>query len=113
MTTFLLILSVLLVVFSGFLGWQVMEQHKIIARMMAQTMEEDEISALSREPDLLLTLKVLNPIEVAKRESRSARVIADKLPVMVRKMVYQGIMKELEEELAERGIEAEIHLECR
>ncbi|MGO3295451.1 MAG: hypothetical protein ACTILN_07250 [Marinobacter sp.] len=102
-----------LAVFSGFLCWQVMEQRKIIARMMAQTMEGDQISALDKEPEMVLLLKVLNPIEVAKRESRSARVMADKLPVMVRKMVYQGVMKELEEELVERGIDVDMHIEYR
>jgi len=113
LTTFLLILSVFLAIFSGFLCWQVLEQHKIIARMMAQSMEGDQISALDKEPDMVLILKVLNPIAVAKRESRSARVMADKLPVMVRKMVYQGVMKELEEELAEREIEVDMHIEYR
>lgn len=81
--------------------------------MMAQSMEGDQISALDKEPDMVLILKVLNPIAVAKRESRSARVMADKLPVMVRKMVYQGVMKELEEELAEREIEVDMHIEYR
>lgn len=113
MATLLLILSLLLAVFSGFLCWQVMEQRKLISRMMAQTIEGDEISSLEKEPDLVLTLKVLNPIAVAKRESRSARVLADKLPVMVRKMVYQGVMKELEEEMVERGIDVEMHIEYR
>ncbi len=113
MATFLLIFSLLLAVFSGFLCWQVMEQRKLISRMMAQTAENDEISSREKEPDLVLTLKVLNPIAVAKRESRSARVLADKLPVMVRKMVYQGVMKELEEEMVERGIDVEMQIEYR
>jgi hypothetical protein len=113
LATFLLIFSLLLAVFSGFLCWQVMEQRKLISRMMAQTAENDEISSREKEPDLVLTLKVLNPIAVAKRESRSARVLADKLPVMVRKMVYQGVMKELEEEMVERGIDVEMQIEYR
>ncbi len=113
MATFLLMFSLLIAVFSGFLCWQVMEQRKLISRMMAQTAENDEISSREKEPDLVLTLKVLNPIAVAKRESRSARVLADKLPVMVRKMVYQGVMKELEEEMVERGIDVEMHIEYR
>lgn len=113
MATFLLILSLFLAVFSGFLCWQVMEQRKLISRMMVEARESDKISDLEKEPDLILTLKVLNPIAVAKRESRSARVLADKLPVMVRKMVYQGVMKELEEEMVERGIDVEMCIEYR
>jgi len=113
LTTFLLILSLLLTVFSSLLCWQVIEQRKTITRLMTQTMDNDQQFHLEREPDLILTLKVLNPIAVAKRESRSARVLADKFPVMIRKMVYQGVMKELEEEMVERGIDVEMHIEYR
>jgi len=113
LATFLLILSLLLAVFSGVLCWQVIEQRKIVARLITETHQSDPLSNLEKEPDLILTLKVLNPITVAKRESRSARVLADKLPVMVRKMVYQEVMKELEEEMVERGIEVEMNIEYR
>ncbi|PPI83277.1 hypothetical protein KEHDKFFH_15005 [Marinobacter maroccanus] len=109
MITFLMVLSILLVLFSGFVCWQVLEQRKVIARMM----ENDDIADSEQEPELVITLRVLNPIALAKRESRSARVLADKLPVMVRKMVYQEVMKELEEELTEREIDVEMQIEYR
>ncbi|WP_372998149.1 hypothetical protein [Marinobacter sp.] len=109
MITFLMVLSTLLVLFSGFVCWQVLEQRKVIARMM----ENDDIADSEQEPELVITLRVLNPIALAKRESRSARVLADKLPVMVRKMVYQEVMKELEEEMVEREIDVEMQIEYR
>ena len=109
MITFLMVLSILLVLFSGFVGWQVLEQRKVIAQMM----ENDDIADSEQEPELVITLRVLNPIALAKRESRSARVLADKLPVMVRKMVYQEVMKELEEEMTEREIDVEMQIEYR
>jgi hypothetical protein len=104
-----MVLSILLVLFSGFVCWQVLEQRKVIARMM----ENDDIADSEQEPELVITLRVLDPISLAKRESRSARVLADKLPVMVRKMVYQEVMKELEEEMAEREIEVDMQIEYR
>tara|TARA_Y100000780_G_C13499049_1_gene345357 strand:- start:271 stop:600 length:330 start_codon:yes stop_codon:yes gene_type:complete len=107
--TFLTVLSILLVLFSGFVCWQVLEQRKVIARMM----ENDDIADSEQEPELVITLRVLNPIALAKRESRSARVLADKLPVMVRKMVYQEVMKELEEEMSEREIDVDMQIEYR
>ncbi|PHQ26205.1 hypothetical protein CLH62_00965 [Marinobacter guineae] len=109
MITFLTVLSVLLVLFSGFVCWQVLEQRKVIARMM----ENDDIAESDQEPELVITLRVLDPIALAKRESRSARVLADKLPVMVRKMVYQEVMKELEEEMTEREIDVDMQIEYR
>lgn len=109
MITFLMVLSILLVLFSGFVCWQVLEQRKVIARMK----ENDDIADSEQEPELVITLRVLNPIALAKRESRSARVLADKLPVMVRKMVYQEVMKELEAEMTEREIDVEMQIEYR
>lgn len=113
MATFLLIFCLLLAIFSGVLCWQFIEQRKILSRLITETMRTDPTADLEKEPDLILTLKVLNPITVAKRESRSARVLADKLPVMVRKMVYQGVMKELEQEMVEREIDVELKIEYR
>ena len=109
MTVLLLVIALILAVFSGFLCWQVMEQRKLIEQMT----ETDQLTGLEKGPELVLTLRVLDPIALAKRESRSARLMADKLPVMVRKMVYQELMKELEAEMAEREIEVEMHLEYR
>ena len=109
MIIFLTVLSILLVLFSGFVCWQVLEQRKVIARMM----ENDDIADSEQEPELVITLRVLDPIALAKRESRSARVLADKLPVMVRKMVYQEVMKELEEEMTEREIDVDMQIEYR
>jgi len=107
--TLLLIMSLLLAAFSAFLAWQVLEQKKVIARMM----ESDDVTEPGNDPELVLTLKVVDPIALAKRESRSARILADHLPVMVRKMVYQEVMKELEQELTEREIEVQMHIEYR
>ncbi len=114
MTTFLLILSLLLVIFSGLLCWLVFRQKAVIDQIMeANEINKDDITGPGRDPELVITLRVLDPIALAKRESRSARVLADKLPVMVRKMVYQEVMKELETELTERDIEAEMQIEYR
>jgi len=65
------------------------------------------------EPEMVLTVRVLNPIEVAKRESRSARIVADHMPVTVRKLVYRQVMKEVGMELAARGIDSDINVEFR
>ena len=109
MITFLMVLSILLVLFSAFVCWQVLEQRKVIAQMM----ENDDIADSEQQPEMVITLRVLDPIALAKRESRSARVLADKLPVMVRKMVYQEVMKELEEEMTEREIDVDMQIEYR
>ncbi len=109
MITFLTLTSLVLLLFSGLLLWQVLEQRKMITHML----ETEGISDHHQDPELVLTMRVLDPIALAKRESRTGRALADRLPVMTRKMVYQEVMKELEIELLERDIDVEMHIEYR
>lgn len=109
MNTLLLVLSLILAIVSGWLFWRVRLQQQAIDEAMSESYGPDN----SRDPELLLTLRVRDPIALAKRESRSARMLADRLPVMVKRLVYQEVMKELEMELAEREIDVEMKLEYR
>jgi len=109
LNTLLALTSLILLVFSALLLWQFLEQKKMIAQML----ENERIPETSQDPELILTLRVLDPISLAKRESRTGRLLADRLPVMTRKMVYQEVMKELEVELEERDIDVEMHIEYR
>lgn len=109
MNALLLVLSLILVTVSGWLCWQVHRQKKIIAEALTESYGPDN----TRDPEILLTLRVRDPIALAKRESKSARMLADRLPVMVKRLVYQEVMKELELELAEREIDVEMKLEYR
>ncbi|MBN7769025.1 hypothetical protein KUV44_01015 [Marinobacter daepoensis] len=109
MTIFLTLTSLMLLACAALLFWQVIEQRRMIGRML----ESENISETARDPELILTLRVRDPIALAKRESRTGRVLADRLPVMARKMVYQEVMKELERELEEREIDVDMHIEYR
>lgn len=109
MNTLLLVLSLILATLSAWLFWQVRLQQRSIGKAMTESYGPDS----TREPELILTLRVKDPIALAKRESKSARMLADRLPVMVKRLVYQEVMKELELELAEREIDVEMRLEYR
>jgi len=107
--TLLLSLSLILMLVSAWLLWQVRSQKALIAEVRRESHGPDD----SREPELILTLRVHDPIAVAQRESRSARVLANRLPIMVTKLVYQEVMKELQKELEERNIDVLMQLEYR
>ncbi|MDF0750236.1 hypothetical protein NLU14_08340 [Marinobacter sp. 71-i] len=109
MNTLLLVLSLILAILSAWLFWQVRLQKQAIGKAMAESYDPDN----TREPEIILTLRVRDPIALAKRESKSARMLADRLPVMVKRLVYQEVMKELEMELAEREIDVDMNLEYR
>lgn len=110
---------ILAAMFAGLLSltivlfWQLQLQKSALAEAMKTLGAIDGAVDALPEPDMVLTVKVLDPITVAKRESRSARVLADHLPVMVRKMVYQQVMTEMGEQLSSRGIDVEMNIEYR
>src|SRR5690554_1868051 len=85
LTTILALISLTLLVFSALLLWHFLEQRKMIHQML----ENEGIPDTTRDPELILTLRVIDPLSLAKRESRTGRMLADRLPVMTQKMVYQ------------------------
>ena len=109
MTILLFVVSGFLALISAWLFWQIRAQKALIEQIRQESYGPDTTS----EPELLITLKVLDPIALARRESRSARLLSDRLPVMVTKLVYQEVMKELQKELEERDIAVEMQLDYR
>jgi len=105
----LLIVSLGLLTACGFLYMRIRDQQAVIDDLIAA----DPDPLPDADPEMILTLRVKDPIGLAKRESQSARKLADRLPVMVTRMVYQEVRKELEEELLEREIDTEINVEYR
>lgn len=113
MEFFLSAILLFLVAAFGWLLYRYREQEQMLAQARQTLADLSSDTEPCREPELMLTLRVLDPLALAKRESRSARLLADKLPVMVRKMVYQEVMNELAAELRERDIEVDMQLEYR
>lgn len=109
MIILLLVLSLLLTAVSAWLFWQVHSQKALIDELRRENQDPDD----GRDPEFILTLCVQDPIAVAKRQSRSARMLANRLPVMVTRLVYQEVMKELQKELEERNIDVIMQLEYR
>lgn len=109
MQTLLFIFTLLLALVSAYLWWQVRMQRRTIENVLT----EESLDNLEEAPEMILTLRIRDPLVLAKRESRSARILADRLPVMVTKMVYQEVMRELEQELQSRDIDVDMRIEYR
>lgn len=105
----LLTVSIALFVVSGVILRQIQLQRYALQALI----KEYDIQEPANDPEMVLTLRVTDPISVAKRESRSARVLADRLPIVVTKMVYQEVMKELDQELRSREIDVDMAIEYR
>ena len=107
------LLFLIMAVALGILCQRLRAQARLLQETRAELERLDGGRLSGRAPEMMLTLKVVDPIALAKRESKSARLLADRLPVMVRKMVYQQVMREVGEELEERDIKVEMNIEYR
>lgn len=75
-----------------------------------QAADDDVRAALADQPRLLLTVDVRNALELARSRSKlGARLIAF-APRLVTQRVYETIARQLEEQLAAQGVEADIDI---
>lgn len=59
-------------------------------------------------PRPVISIKILNPFELAARESRLAEPIAMLAPQIIEHIVYRRTVEILIEQLRERGVEAQV-----
>ncbi|XOZ34546.1 hypothetical protein ACMDCT_04755 [Halomonadaceae bacterium KBTZ08] len=98
----------ILIALSAWALYHLREQRRRIEHALARVADPEV-----PPPEMLMTVRVLNPIEVARRESASARLVGDYMPETVRRIVFRQLTTELDEALSERGIESEISVEYR
>jgi hypothetical protein len=58
----------------------------------------------------LLSIEILNPTQLAARESRFAGVLGQVTPTLLRKIVYERMRDQLRQDLPQHGVEADIRL---
>jgi len=107
----LYLLTVILLVLIALTAWlwrRAVDQRERLEHALARVADPD-----TPEPEMLMTVRVLNPIEVARRESAPARLIGDYMPETVRRIVVRQLTEELDDALSERGIESAISVEYR
>lgn len=108
MATLTLLVLVLLIGLSGWTLFQLRQHRRRIQHALARVADPE-----MPPPEMLMTVRVLNPIDVARRESTGARLVGDYMPETVRRIVFRQLTSELDEALSERGIESEISVEYR
>lgn len=64
----------------------------------------------SHTPEIMMTVKLLDPITVAKRASNLAKIASGTAPHVVIRKTYEQVVRETLEHMAERNIEVEIEL---
>lgn len=64
--------------------------------------------SLSETEDTQLIINILNPIEVARSNSRLGGIAGSVAPGMVTRKIYRQMGEQLKAQLAEHGIEAQV-----
>ncbi len=59
-------------------------------------------------PEYRVAIEILDPISVARRESKLARLVTDLAPTLITKEVYKRVQKEVGESMDQRGIESKV-----
>jgi hypothetical protein len=62
------------------------------------------------DAEQLITVEILNPLELATAQSRAATVLHRVRPQLLSRIVYEQAARELEERLGEEGVVAEVRV---
>lgn len=83
-----------------------------VKALAAQTGASDTSArqAIANAERSLLTVEVLNPLELARENSRIGAKLAGVAPGLVRRRVYQQVASELAQELESRGVQANVEV---
>lgn len=75
-----------------------------------QDLRIDESQSLSHKPEYRVAVEVIDPVALARRESKLAWVVAGVAPDYITREVYKHIQEEIALAMEERGIDASITL---
>ena len=71
----------------------------------------DNIDPSNFKPEMQLTVRVKDPIALAKREDKMARMFADFLPSLIIQKVYEQVQDEVKQGLIDNHVEADVDIE--
>jgi hypothetical protein len=69
-----------------------------------------DASALLKSGGALISIEILNPVELASQESPLAGPLGQVAPGLIRKLVYQRAAEMLRRQLGEHGVQAEVRI---
>lgn len=69
-----------------------------------------DAAALLKTSGALISIEILNPVELATQESPLAGPLGRAAPGLIRKLVYQRAADMLRQQLGEHGVQAEVRI---
>lgn len=83
---------------------------RALAALPASLQAPDLTQALGEGPREIIAIEILNPLELAARESRFAETFGSLTPALIRKIVYQRTLETLGPQLETFGVKADVRL---
>jgi hypothetical protein len=87
-----------------------LQSHCEQLRVGMQTLPADAQALLGPERPLLLSIEILNPMQVAATQSWFASTFGSLTPGLVRRVVYERAVGIVRQEVLKHGLEAEVRL---
>lgn len=115
----LLVLLFIAVLAIAFLGWRLLALKREFAALdqrLADTSESlgankpDLARLLGQEPATVVTIEILNPLQLAARQNWFADKFGSLTPGLIRRIVYDKTRKQCAEILAQMGAEAKVEV---
>ncbi|MEQ1438491.1 hypothetical protein AAG565_03940 [Fontimonas sp. SYSU GA230001] len=83
------------------------EDHRALAGTWGR-LPPDAAELLAQQRTAVISIEILNPIELAAQESEFAGPISTIAPNLIRRIVYQKTAAILRTELSEKGVQADV-----
>jgi hypothetical protein len=101
-----------------FLWRRALEQQRLLATLTqdqsalaaAWNALPTDAAALLKNNGTLISIEILNPVELASQESPLAGPLGQVAPGLIRRLVYQRAAEMLRQQLGEHGVQAEVRI---
>lgn len=108
MSALIVLLIVMLIALSGWLLLSLDRLQKRLAALQAHLHAEQPLPIAAAPGQARIAIEILNPFELAARESRLAPALARLAPRLIERIVYQKAAVMIAAQMAEHGVKAEV-----
>lgn len=101
-------LSMLVVLLSAILGWALLRLQRRVDLLHSQVGESTAVKPTPGRTRPVIEIEILNPFELAVRESPLAGPAAKLAPRMIERIVYSRAAVQIADQLKAQGVEAQV-----
>lgn len=108
MNALIAVLIVALILLSGLLLWALSRLQRRLAVLQTRLDAGVPVPPARQSGRARIAIEILNPFELAARETRLATAVAKLAPRMIERIVYERAAVQIAAQMAELGVRAEV-----